>query len=125
MFKRGETFDLSSDLLSFARQTNPSVTQVNSSLAVPGGRSATERQAGAGRQGRWFGGAQGVAMLPERAGGQEEQPLSPSSSEEGYRRGSGEGVPRRGENSSVTQSIARLMGATAAGAAGVISQNIT
>ena len=44
MFKRGETFDLASDLLSFARQTNPSTNLVYSSLAVPGGRSATERQ---------------------------------------------------------------------------------
>jgi hypothetical protein len=44
LFKRGDTFDLTSDLLSFERETNPSAAFVNSSLAVPGGRSATERQ---------------------------------------------------------------------------------
>ena len=44
MFKRGETFDLSQDLLSFARESNPGITSVGSSLAVSGGRSATERQ---------------------------------------------------------------------------------
>jgi hypothetical protein len=44
LFARGETFDLAVDLLSFERQANPGATNVNSSLAVPGGRSATERQ---------------------------------------------------------------------------------
>jgi hypothetical protein len=44
LFKRGETFDLSEDLLSFAREANPTVNSVNSSLAVSGGRSATEKQ---------------------------------------------------------------------------------
>jgi len=44
MFARGETFDLSEDLLSFERETRPTVASVDSSLAVPGGRSATERQ---------------------------------------------------------------------------------
>ena len=44
LFARGETFDLSADLLSFERQTNPNATSVNESLAVPGGRSITERQ---------------------------------------------------------------------------------
>lgn len=44
MFKRGETFDLAEDLLSFERQFNPSATMVYGSLAVPGGRSVSERQ---------------------------------------------------------------------------------
>lgn len=44
LFSRGETFDLAQDLLSFEREVNPAATMVNSSLAVPGGRSATERQ---------------------------------------------------------------------------------
>jgi hypothetical protein len=44
LFKRGETFDLAEDLLSFERQFNPLATKVYGSLAVPGGRSATERQ---------------------------------------------------------------------------------
>ncbi len=44
LFKRGETFDLSEDLLSFARESDPSIQSVNSSLAVSGGRSATEKQ---------------------------------------------------------------------------------
>lgn len=44
LFKRADTFDLTQDLLSFERETNPGATSVNSSLAVPGGRSATERQ---------------------------------------------------------------------------------
>ena len=44
MFKRGETFDLSQDLLSFAREADPNIKAVNSSLALSGGRSATERQ---------------------------------------------------------------------------------
>lgn len=44
MFARGETYDLSDDLLSFERETKPSATSVNASLSVPGGRSVTERQ---------------------------------------------------------------------------------
>jgi hypothetical protein len=44
MFKRGETFDLSEDLLSYAKESNPATTSVTASLTVPGGRSATERQ---------------------------------------------------------------------------------
>ena len=44
LFARGETFDLAEDLLSFERQFNPLATKVYGSLAVPGGRSATERQ---------------------------------------------------------------------------------
>lgn len=44
LFARGETFDLSQDLLSFEHETHPDTTSVNSSLAVPGGRSATEPQ---------------------------------------------------------------------------------
>jgi hypothetical protein len=45
LFQRGEVFDLGQDLLSFARETNPSLTTVNGgSLAVSGGRSKTERQ---------------------------------------------------------------------------------
>jgi len=44
LFKRGETFDLGQDLLSFEREFNPLATNVYGSLAVPGGRSATERQ---------------------------------------------------------------------------------
>lgn len=44
LFARGETFDLSADLLSFEHQSNPAATSVNGSLAVPGGRSTTERQ---------------------------------------------------------------------------------
>jgi len=44
LFARGETIDLSEDLLSFERETRPTVTSVSSSLAVPGGRSVTERQ---------------------------------------------------------------------------------
>ena len=44
LFSRGETFDLKADLLSFVRETNPAATTVDASLAVPGGRSTTERQ---------------------------------------------------------------------------------
>ena len=44
MFKRGETFDLSQDLLSFEREVNPGASAVTESLSVSGGRSATERQ---------------------------------------------------------------------------------
>jgi hypothetical protein len=44
LFARGETFDIGQDLLSFERQTKPAATTVDSGLAVPGGRSATERQ---------------------------------------------------------------------------------
>jgi len=44
LFSRGETFDIGQDVLSFERQFNPSATTVDSGLAVPGGRSATERQ---------------------------------------------------------------------------------
>ena len=44
LFKRGETFDLGADLLSFARESNPAETSVTASLAVPGGRSTSERQ---------------------------------------------------------------------------------
>lgn len=44
LFKRGETFNLGDDMLSWARQTNPAATTAAGSLAVPGGRSATERQ---------------------------------------------------------------------------------
>ncbi len=44
LFKRGETFDLSQDFLSFARENDSSATSVPGSLAVSGGRSATERQ---------------------------------------------------------------------------------
>jgi hypothetical protein len=44
LFKRGETLDLTQDLLSFEKEVNPSATFVNSSLSVPGGRSASERQ---------------------------------------------------------------------------------
>jgi hypothetical protein len=44
MFKRGETFDLTQDLLSYEREVTPSATSVLASLTVSGGRSATERQ---------------------------------------------------------------------------------
>jgi hypothetical protein len=44
LFKRGETFDLSTDMLSFWNEVDPNMTAVNASLAVSGGRSATERQ---------------------------------------------------------------------------------
>ncbi len=44
LFKRGETFDLSQDLLSFERETNSSAVSVVSSLSISGGRSATEKQ---------------------------------------------------------------------------------
>ncbi|MBL0729609.1 hypothetical protein [Piscinibacter sp. HJYY11] len=44
LFARGRTFDLTQDLLSFEREANPGATTVNSSLSVPGGRSASERQ---------------------------------------------------------------------------------
>ena len=44
LFKRGETFDLTQDLLSFEREANPGATSVTESLSVSGGRSATERQ---------------------------------------------------------------------------------
>ena len=44
MFARGETYDLSDDLLSFERETNPAATAVSASLSIPGGRSMTERQ---------------------------------------------------------------------------------
>jgi hypothetical protein len=43
LFSRGETFDLTTDLVSFARQTNSDATGVSASLAVPGGRSISER----------------------------------------------------------------------------------
>ncbi|MBC7499645.1 MAG: hypothetical protein H7315_03985 [Herminiimonas sp.] len=44
MFARGETYDLSDDLLSFERETKPTAISVNASLSIPGGRSVTERQ---------------------------------------------------------------------------------
>ena len=46
LFRRGETFDLGADLLSFARESNPSATSatLDSSLNVPGGKSPAERQ---------------------------------------------------------------------------------
>jgi hypothetical protein len=44
LFKRGETFDLAQDMVSFAKETDPSAAYVNASLSVSGGRSATERQ---------------------------------------------------------------------------------
>ena len=44
MFKRGETFNLTQDLLSFERESNPTAISVTASLSVSGGRSATERQ---------------------------------------------------------------------------------
>jgi hypothetical protein len=44
LFRRGETFDLADDLLSFERETNPAAAMVYGSLAVPGGRSSVERQ---------------------------------------------------------------------------------
>ncbi len=44
MFRRGETYDLTADLTSFAKQGNPNAAPPDSSLAVPGGRSPTERQ---------------------------------------------------------------------------------
>lgn len=44
LFARGRTYDLADDLLSFERETNPDATTVPSSLMVPGGRSASERQ---------------------------------------------------------------------------------
>ena len=44
LFSRGETFDLTADLLSFEQETNPLATSVNGSLSVPGGRSSAERQ---------------------------------------------------------------------------------
>ena len=44
LFKRGETYDLTNDFLSFQQEVNPSLTSVNSSLSLPGGRSTTERE---------------------------------------------------------------------------------
>jgi len=44
MFKRGETFDLTADVMSFVRETNPAATTSDTSLSVTGGRSAIERQ---------------------------------------------------------------------------------
>lgn len=45
LFKRGDTFDLNQDLLSWAKETNPNLNRVDgSSLAVSGGRSLTELQ---------------------------------------------------------------------------------
>jgi hypothetical protein len=44
LFRRTETFDLTDDFLSFERETNPAAQMVYASLAVTGGRSATERQ---------------------------------------------------------------------------------
>jgi hypothetical protein len=55
MFSRGETFDLTDDLMSFEHETKPATASLYSSLAVPGGRSATERQ---------IVGAYGSACLP-------------------------------------------------------------
>lgn len=45
LFKRGETFDLYQDYLSFAQETNPGFVDLNAgSLAVSGGRSETQKQ---------------------------------------------------------------------------------
>ncbi|MBT8342217.1 MAG: hypothetical protein KJP07_19595, partial [Desulfatitalea sp.] len=45
LFKRGDTFDLYEDYLSFARESNPAIDTINAgSLAVPGGSSETQRQ---------------------------------------------------------------------------------
>jgi hypothetical protein len=44
LFKRGETFDLSEDFLSYEREVNPAATALVASLTLSGGRSATEPQ---------------------------------------------------------------------------------
>ena len=45
LFKRGDTFDLHQDYLSFARETNPSVSTISAgTLAVSGGKSDTQCQ---------------------------------------------------------------------------------
>ena len=45
LFQRGEVFDLGQDFLSFAQESNPTLTEVTAgSLAVSGGRSPAERQ---------------------------------------------------------------------------------
>lgn len=45
LFKRGDTFDLQAEYLSFAQQTSPLLTETRGgSLAVPGGKSASEIQ---------------------------------------------------------------------------------
>ncbi|MCP4020895.1 MAG: hypothetical protein GY729_03550 [Desulfobacteraceae bacterium] len=45
LFKRGQTFDVYQDLLSYAQQTNPGLTQIaGGSLTMSGGKSETERQ---------------------------------------------------------------------------------
>jgi hypothetical protein len=50
LFKRGDTFDLFDDYLSFAQETNPAFTAEDllsastGGLNIPGGRSATEKQ---------------------------------------------------------------------------------
>ncbi len=45
LFKRGETFDINEDFLSFGQESNPGLSGVErGSLAVSGGRSSSERQ---------------------------------------------------------------------------------
>jgi len=45
MFKRGNTFDLQAEYLSFAQETNPSLTETSGgSITIPGGSSANEIQ---------------------------------------------------------------------------------
>ncbi len=45
LFKRGDSFDLQAEYLSFAQETTPLLTETTGgSLAVPGGRSATQLQ---------------------------------------------------------------------------------
>jgi hypothetical protein len=45
LFKRGDSFDLQAEYLSFAQETTPSLTETTgSNLAIPGGRSETQPQ---------------------------------------------------------------------------------